>query len=75
MSIDKDKNKKRFEVIRISGVAMGVGFSERFQDGSGSYSENICGTMYDTGNDENDAEESEKWATIICESLNKFYNQ
>ncbi len=66
---------KQFEVIRISGITTGVGFSERMADGSGTFSEEICETLYDTGNDEKDAEESEKWANAICEALNKFYNQ
>jgi hypothetical protein len=61
---------KEFEVIRITGVAMGVGFTEKLKDGSGFYSENICSTLYDTGNDKKDAAESEKWATRICDALN-----
>ena len=61
---------KKFEIIRVSGIAMGVGFTENLPDGSGQYSEGICETLYDTGNDEKDAAESEKWAKIICDSLN-----
>jgi hypothetical protein len=57
-----------FEVIRISGVAMGVGFVEDVDHGE--YSEEICETLYDTGNDEKDAADSEKWATKIANSLN-----
>jgi hypothetical protein len=62
--------KRKFEIIRVSGVAVGVGFREKLKDGSGFYSENICETLYDTGNDEKDAAESEKWAKIICDALN-----
>jgi hypothetical protein len=62
---------RKFEIIRVSGVAVGVGFREKLKDGSGFYSENICSTLYDTGNDERDAEESEKWANIICKALNQ----
>lgn len=64
---------KKFEVIRVSGVAMGVGFTVPLTDGSGSYSEHICETLYDTGNNEEDADESEAWATAISEALNKYY--
>jgi len=46
---------KKFEVIRVSGVTIGVGF--------------------DTGGEQKDADESEKWATAICEALNKHYQQ
>lgn len=62
--------KHKFEIIRISGVAVGVGFSEKLKDGSGFYSEKICETLFDTGDDEKDAAESEKWAKIICDALN-----
>jgi hypothetical protein len=62
---------RRFEIIRVSGVAMGVGFKDKFPDGSGFYSECICETLYDTGNDKKDAAESEKWAKIICDLLNE----
>jgi hypothetical protein len=58
----------KFEVIRISGVATGVGFAEK--TGKGAYLESICETLYNTGNDKKDAAESEKWATIICDLLN-----
>lgn len=61
----------KFEIIRVSGVATGVGFIERLKDGSGQYSESVCETLYDTGNDEKDAERSEKWAKKICDALNK----
>ncbi len=64
---------KQFEVIRVSGIATGVGFSEKTH--GGTFSEEICETLYDTGDDEKDAAESEKWANAICEALNKFYNQ
>lgn len=64
---------KEFEIIRVSGIATGVGFIENV-DG-GQYSEEICETLYDTGNDEKDADESEKWANIICNALNKYYKE
>ena len=67
--------KVKFDIIRITGVVMGVGFSEILPDGSGTYSEFICETFYETGNDKKDATESEKWATTICKALNKFHNQ
>lgn len=68
----KDKQYvRRFEVVRVSGVAVGVGFIDQLTDGSGTYSEKICETLFDSGNDEKDAAESERWATIICEALNK----
>lgn len=63
---------KKFEIVKVSGVAIGVGMTEKIK--GGIYSENICSTLYDTGNDEKDAEESEKWATAISKALNKFYN-
>ena len=63
---------KQFEIIRVSGIAMGVGFTKKVE--GGSYSESICETLFDTQNDKKDAAESEKWATIICNALNKFYN-
>jgi hypothetical protein len=62
--------QRKFEIIRVYGVAAGVGYKEMLKDGSGFYSENICSTLYDTGNDEKDAAESEKWARIICDALN-----
>jgi hypothetical protein len=65
--------EEEFSIIRISGVATGVGFKEKLKDGSGFYSENICETLYDTGNDKEDAEQSEKWATIICNALNQTW--
>jgi hypothetical protein len=64
---------KTFEIIRISGVATGVGFREKII--SGVFSEEICETLYDTGNDEKDAADSEKWANIICKALNKYFNK
>lgn len=63
-------NTEKFEIIRISGVAIGVGFQEVLQDGSGLYSESICETLYNTGNDKKDASASEKWAIRICNALN-----
>lgn len=66
--------KKKFEVIKISGVAVGVGFTEKLKDGSGFYSEKICETLFDTGNDKKDAAESKKWAINICNALNSVYN-
>jgi len=63
----------KFEIIRISGIATGVGFVEHLKDGSGRFSKLICQTLFDTGNDKKDAAKSEKWANIICEALNKFY--
>lgn len=62
--------KKVFKIIRVSGVAIGVGFEEDL-GGAGKFSENICSTLYDTGDDEKDAAESEKWAKRICDALNK----
>lgn len=62
--------EKKFEIIRVSSIAVGVGVKEKLKDGSGYYSENICSTLYDTGNDKKDAAESEKWAKVICEALN-----
>lgn len=67
-------NKVKFDIIRVSGVATGVGFSEKLPDGSGTYSENICSTLYDTGNDQKDAADSEKWARTIVKALNKYYH-
>lgn len=61
--------KIKFEIIRVSGIATGVGFIERTK--IGEYSESICSTLYDTGDDKKDAAVSEKWATIICNALNK----
>ena len=61
---------KKFEIIKISGIVMGVGFVERLADGSGTYSESICETLYTTGNDKKDAANSEKWAKKICDALN-----
>lgn len=66
-------SKKTFEVIRVSGIATGVGYVEKLQ--GGSYSEEICETLYNTGNDEKDADESEKWANIICNALNFWYKE
>lgn len=66
---------KKFEVIRVSGIATGVGFIEVLKDGSGEYSESICITLYDTGNEKKDAKESEKWANVIREALNKHYQK
>jgi hypothetical protein len=60
----------KYEVIRVSGIAVGVGFNTVIP-GEGTYSEKICETLFDTGNDEKDAAESEKWANIICNALNK----
>lgn len=59
----------KYEVIKISGIVTGVGISEKMT--GGIYTENICQTLYDTGNDEKDAAESEKWETKICDALNK----
>lgn len=65
-------SKKKFKVIRISGIATGVGYSEKML--GGIFGEEICETLFDTGNDKRDAADSEKWAKIICKALNKFYN-
>lgn len=65
-------NKKKFEIIRVTGVATGVGFIERLN--GGEYSESVCSTLFDTGNDERDAEQSEKWTKQICDALNKQLN-
>lgn len=65
-----DKNK--FELIKISGVVTGVGFNEETL--IGTYSETICQTLFDTGDDEKDAAESKKWAIMICNALNKLNN-
>lgn len=59
----------KFEIIRVSGVATGVGFIEKVN--GGNYSTSVCSTLFDTGNDEKDAERSEKWAKKICDALNK----
>jgi hypothetical protein len=67
--------KKMFEIIIVSGVAVGVGFIERLKDGSGFYSEKICETLFDTGNDKRDAAESEKWAKKICDALTQLNPQ
>ncbi len=67
------KDGKEFSVIRISGIATGVGFCEKVE--GGEFSESICETLFDTGDDDKDASESEKWATIICDALNKFYGR
>ena len=70
-------SNKKFEIIRISGVAVGVGFIERvggYGKKSAEYSEKICETLFDTGNDKKDAAESEKWAKKICSALNKYEN-
>lgn len=67
----------KYSVIKISGVAVGVGFTEKLKDGSGFYSEKICETLFDTGQDKKDAAASEKWAKKICNALNsqsKTYN-
>ena len=61
----------KYELIKISGVVVGVGFNQTFPDGSGTYSERICETLFDSGNDKRDAADSKKWATIICDALNK----
>jgi len=65
--------ENKFKVIRVRNIAMGVGYSEAIKDGN--LSEEICSTLYPTGNDKKDAAESEKWATAIAEALNKHYNQ
>lgn len=62
---------KKFKVIRITGVVMGVGFEEKIK--GGVYSEHICETFYDSGNGKKDAADSEKWATAICNALNMVY--
>jgi hypothetical protein len=59
---------KKFEIIRVSGVAVGVGYISEI--GDGQYDEKICETLFDTGNDKKDAAESERWAEIICDALN-----
>lgn len=65
--------KKKFEIIKVSGIVMGVGFIEKLPDGSGFYSESICETLYDTGHDKKDAQQSEQWAKKICDALNAEY--
>jgi hypothetical protein len=62
-----------FKIIRVSGVATGVGISGAF--GQGIFSESICETLYDTGNDKEDAMQSERWAQIICNALNTYYSK
>lgn len=59
-----------FNIIRISGVAVGVGFTQKLP--LVQLSEKICETLFDTGDDEKDAAESEKWAKIICDALNSI---
>lgn len=61
----------RFQLIRVSGVVTGVGFIEKVE--GGNYSTCVCSTLFDTGNDEDDAAKSEEWATIICHALNDKY--
>lgn len=66
---------KKFEIIRITGIAMGVGYKDQLPDGSGAYSQMVCGTLYETGDNKKDADESEKWANIICNALNKYHKE
>jgi len=61
-------DKKKFELIKISGVVTGVGFNETVLQGT--FSETICQTLFDTGDDKKDADDSKKWATIIYNALN-----
>lgn len=65
---------RKLEIIRVSGIATGVGFIEKLPDGSGFYSESICETLYDTGHDKKDAQQSEQWAKKICDALNAEYS-
>lgn len=60
---------RKFKIIRVSGVATGVGFIIKIGKAV-QYSETVCNTLFDTGDDEKDARESEKWAKIICKALN-----
>jgi hypothetical protein len=61
--------KIEFKLIKISGVVTGVGFSVKTNNGT--YSEKICETLFDTGDDKKDADDSKKWATLICNLLNQ----
>lgn len=60
---------EKFSVQYVSGIAMGVGISKKVE--GGTFTEMICETLYITGDDKKDAENSEKWAKRICEALNK----
>jgi len=64
---------KKFEIVKVSGVAMGVGLIEDRPEGQ--YSETICNTLFDTGNDIEDAKQSELWARNICKALNQLYRR
>lgn len=66
---------RKLELVKISGIVSGVGFTETFADGSGSYSEKICETLYDTGKDNKDAAESKKWANTIVTAVNNTYHK
>lgn len=58
----------KYKIIRISKIATGVGFVQNLPEGQ--YSEKICETLFDTGNDKEDAANSEKYARLICDALN-----
>jgi len=60
----------KFQLVKISGVVTGVGFNQVVR--GGTHTEKICETLFDTGNDKADAADSEKWATKICDALNKL---
>jgi hypothetical protein len=64
---------KKFSVIKVSGIVTGVGFVEQLHP-SGTYAENICNTLFLTGNDDEDAANSELWASTICDALNTYFD-
>ncbi len=61
---------RKFEVLKISGIVTGVGFTKKVPEGE--YSETICETLFITGDDKKDAKESKKWAKKIAKALNKL---
>lgn len=60
---------KKYKIVRISKIATGVGFIQNLPEGQ--YSEKICETLFDTGNDKEDAANSEKYSRLICDALNE----
>lgn len=62
---------KRFETIRISETVLGVGFKDETNEGT--YTNMICQTLYDTGDEEQDEINAEIWADNISLALNKFF--
>lgn len=60
----------KYKIVRISKIAVGVGFIQNLPEGQ--YSEKICETLFDTGNDKEDAANSENYARLICDALNGY---